>query len=485
MRGNILNLKVRYSQLALPVKAALWFTVCSFCLKGISFICMPLYIRILPTDEYGKMSVLTSYETIFMIFATFELYLGAYQRGLLKFKENVKEFEWSIVFFSNILTCICLALVCIFNKSFVSFTGVSVSLYLIMSVYFLGYAPYNCWLNKKRFNYDYKVAVIVTIVATLLANLFPIITVNIFGRTAFVKVASTLLISTLFYLPFWIKDFHPISLIKKSVRLKEYAIYVIKFQGPLVFHSLSYYILNQSDRIMIEKFGDSTSVAYYSVAYSLATVIILVQTSLNQVLKPWRFKKLEEKRYEDVRKNSNMLIMLIGLVIIVFMLIVPEVFKILVTENYYESLTAMPPITISVFFLFLYTIFVDIESYYGKTSYIAYVSTFCAILNVVLNYFGLQFFNYTICAYTTLICYALMSFLHYLFMLRTCRKAGVDDIPVKSKFIWLFSLVMLVAFFVIDYFYESLVIRYFILAIVIMMIVAQRKRIFECVKLFL
>jgi O-antigen/teichoic acid export membrane protein len=380
--------------------------------------------------------------------------LGAFQRGLLKFKNDDKTFEWSIVFFSNALTCICLILVCVFHRPFTQFTGVSLPLYLIMTLYFLGYAPYNCWLNKKRFHYDYRQAVAVTIIAALLANLFPVITIHIFGKTAFVKVTSTLIISALFYLPFWIKDFHPSELIKKWNKVKEYALFAVKFQGPLVFHSLSYYILNQSDRVMIDKFADSTSVAYYSVAYSLAMVIILVQTSLNQVLKPWRFKKLEEKQYEDVRKNSNMLVVSIGLVIIVFMLIVPEVFKILFTENYYEALAVMPPITVSVYFLFLYTIFVDIESYYGKTTYIAYVSTSCAILNVILNYLGLKFFNYIICAYTTLVCYVVMSFLHYLFMRKTCREAGITEIPADARFIWRFSLIMLAAFLVINWFYN-------------------------------
>lgn len=446
---------------------------------------MPLYTRILPTEEYGRMSVLTSYENIFIIFATFEVYLGAYQRGMLKFKDDIETFEWSIVFFSNILTGICFLLVCVFNEPFTNFTGVSVLLYFIMTVYFMSYAPYNCWLNKKRFHYDYKAAVIMTIAVALLANLFPIITLNIFGKTACIKVVSTLVISTLFYLPFWLKDFHPIRLIKNSTRLCKYAKYVVKFQGPLFFHSLSYYVLNQSDRVMIEKFADSISVAYYSVAYSLSTVIILVQNSLNQVLKPWRFKKLEAKQYDDVRTNSNVLVVFVGMVILVFMLIVPEVFKILFTESYYEALTVIPPVTMGVYFLFLYTIFVDIESYYGKTSYIAYVSTFCAGLNVVLNYFGMQIFNYVVCAYTTLICYALMSFLHYLFMRKTCKEAGVTDIPINARFIWRFSLMILTVFLVVNYFYEILIIRYFILVVIFVAMMVQRKKIVVILRMIL
>ena len=114
---------------------------------------MPLYTRLLPTEEYGRMAVLTSYETIFIIFATFEIYLGSFQRGILKFKDDVRTFEQSTVLVSNTLTAAVFLLVWLFNKPFTEFTGVSIKLYAIFSLYYLGFAPYSCWLNKKRFDF--------------------------------------------------------------------------------------------------------------------------------------------------------------------------------------------------------------------------------------------------------------------------------------------------------------------------------------------
>lgn len=454
----------KYKSLSLPLRATLWFTFCNFALKGISFICMPLYTRLIPTDEYGRMNVLISYEQIFIIFATFEIYLGSFQRGILKFKDDVRTFEQTTVLIANTLTVTVFAIVCLMNKPFTDFTGMTLGLYAAFSLYFLGFAPYNCWLNKKRFDYEYRAAVVVTLSMALLANLMPILTVRIWGRTAYVKVLSTVLISAAFCIPFWFRDFHPLNLIKNKDKVKQYVAFSLKFQGPLVFHSLSYYILNQSDRIMIEKFSDSSKTAFYSVAYSLATVIILVQNSFNQVLKPWRYKKLEAKQYDDVRNLSNTVVVLIGTGIIAFMLVVPEVFKLLFQEVYYEALVCMPPITMGVYFLFLYTIFVDVESYYGKTKYIAIVSTICAALNILLNYLGMKIFSYVVCAYTTLICYAIMSFLHFMFMRRTCKESKIDSNPIDSKFIWLFSTCLLCVFLIINLIYSNIIMRYSILA---------------------
>lgn len=423
------------------------------------------------------MSIMTSYELIFIIFATFELYLGAYQRGLLKYKNDVKSFEQTIVFLSNMLSVICLFLVLIFHKPFESFTGISAGFYSVFTVYFITYTPYNCWLNKKRFEYDYKAAVSVTILMALASNLLPIISIKIFGATAFVKVFTTLVIQTLFCLPFWLKNLDVAPLLKKKQEVCQYLIYAIKFQGPLVFHSLSYYILNQSDRVMIDKFLDKSDVALYSVAYSFASVIIIFQNSLNQVLKPWRFQKLDKKEYKDIRDISGILVAVVGTIIVIFMLLLPEVFKFVFKPEYHEALRVVPSVTVGVYFLFLYTLFVDVESYYGKTSYIAYVSTACAVLNIGLNYIGIQMFGYVACAYTTLICYAIMSFLHYVFMVITCKKAQVTEMPINTKTIWGFSVLMLIVFLIVNTIYDSILIRYMMLAVIAALVFGFRKKI--------
>ena len=44
----------KYRSFPVTLRAALWFTVCNFILKGISFICMPIYSHVLSEEEYRK-----------------------------------------------------------------------------------------------------------------------------------------------------------------------------------------------------------------------------------------------------------------------------------------------------------------------------------------------------------------------------------------------------------------------------------------------
>ncbi len=44
-----MNITSKYCSLSVQAKAALWFTICSFLQKGISFITVPIFTRLMST----------------------------------------------------------------------------------------------------------------------------------------------------------------------------------------------------------------------------------------------------------------------------------------------------------------------------------------------------------------------------------------------------------------------------------------------------
>lgn len=467
----------RYKKLSKPIKAAFWFTICNILLKGIRLIVMPIFTRMMSSSEYGIMSVITSYENIFIILATFEIYLGAFQRGILKYKSDLYTFEQTIVLLSNIITIIFSTIIFVNWTLFNTLTGISVKVFSLMIVYFLVTTPYNCWINKKRFTYEYTAAVLVTLAMTLASNVLPVLGLTFLGHTAEVQVSFTLITYIIFGIPFWIKYWNISNIISNKKLIKEQLKYALKFQCPLVFHSLSYYVLAQSDRVMIGYFADNSKAAYYSIAYSLGYVITILQSSLNLVLKPWRYQKLEKGDYKSIWKISNVLLIFIGGIIVLFALIVPDVLKIFFAPEYYEAVYCMAPVAFGVYFMFLYTMFVDIESYFCKTKYIAYVSGFCAGLNLLLNYFGIKIFGYMACAYTTLVCYMLMAVLYYAFMRRTCRQHNIYEDLIDPKFTLGWSIGMTFLFGVVLLCYYVQMLRYILIVAIIVIGFMNRNRI--------
>jgi O-antigen/teichoic acid export membrane protein len=82
--------------------------------------------------------------------------------------------------------------------------------------------------------------------------------------------------------------------------------------------------------------------------------------------------------------------------------------------------------------MFLYSIFVNVETYYENTKFIAVISSVIAVLNIVLNYFGIKMFGYTACAYTTLLCYILFAAGHFVAMKLIARNNGVIVFDKKN-----------------------------------------------------
>lgn len=471
------KLLYKYTNLKLPVKASIWFTFCNLVLKGIGFITVPIFAGLLSKDEYGILSTFMSYEAIILTLATWETSLSAYQRGLLKYKNVIRVFTGSTISFSNILTVLLFLLGFIFFIPVHSFTGFSLMAFSLLLVYMLMQPAYSCWLIEKRTNYEYIKASFVTILYGIIVFAFPYVAIKCLGPTAEIKYVFSLLGSITVFSFFYFRHISTISvLLKNKSMVRDHWKYIISFQFPIVLHALSYVVLAQSDRIMIEKMVGTTPVAYYSVAYNIAMAISIIQNSINQALVPWRFEKLENKDYFALRKSTAPILLGVGLLIILFVFVAPEII-ILLFDDYYEAIWCIPPVAVSVFFMFLYTLFVWVENYYEKTKYVAVVSIACALLNVLLNYLLIGSFGYIACAYTTLFSYIIFCFGHYIFMKRTLKECGVKERVYDYNACFLLSIVMLVLMLIATFTYAYPIVRYIVIVASLFIVVIQRKKI--------
>ena len=64
------KLLVKYRSIPVQVKASLWFLICAFLQKGISFITTPIFTRLLSTSEYGQYNVFNSWMNIIIVIVT-------------------------------------------------------------------------------------------------------------------------------------------------------------------------------------------------------------------------------------------------------------------------------------------------------------------------------------------------------------------------------------------------------------------------------
>ena len=467
----------KYNHLSAPARATIWFTICNLVLKGISLVTVPIFTRILSDEQYGILSIFLSYEQLLLILATWEIQNGAYQKAVFKYRDDIQRITTSTLILINILTLICFGILFLFIDFIVKITGMPKWLLSLLMVYLLFQPAYTCWLVRKRTIYDYKPAVIATIAYSLINVVIPMSALFLLGKTAYIKYAFTLVPSIIFCSVIYFKSVN-FSLFKGKMQIvKEQWKFLLRFEAPLVLHSLSYLILNQADRIMIGSIVGSSKAAYYSVAYSLASIVIIFQNSVNQALLPWRYEMLEKKQYKKISDVTSYLLMAMGIIVLLAILIMPEIMKILFTHSYYEAIWSIPPITVSVYFMFLYTIFVNIESYFEKTKYVMYVSVSCSVINIVLNYICISTFGYIACGYTTLISYILFAVGHFCFMKKIIKENSIEVNVVNGKNILIISSIVVGVSLIFTVCYSFCVIRYCILGFLCICLLGSKKTI--------
>ena len=64
-------------------------------------------------------------------------------------------------------------------------------------------------------------------------------------------------------------------------------------------------------------------------------------------------------------------------------MVAPEVVKILASKPYWEGIVIIPPVVLSNYIIFVYTMYVNVEHYYKKTVRISLYTAVAAVINLV------------------------------------------------------------------------------------------------------
>lgn len=450
----------KYQSLSLPVKASMWYVVCSVLQKGISLVTTPIFTRILSTEEYGTISLYNSWDSILTIFATLYLYQGVYNNGMVKYKQNRDQYNVSMQTTTSVLT-ILLGLVYICNTKFWNgILGLNTQLVIMMLTSIFFTAAVSFWSIRNRYEFKYKPVVSLTLITSVLAAILGIVFVlNGQGR-AEEKIFGTVIVQVVFYgIIYIINIIHGKCLVKR-----EYVKYALSFNIPLLPHYLSTVILNQSDRIMINYFNGKSAAGIYGLAYQGAMLMTIFTTSINNSFAPWMYGEMDRKDYSKIGKSAIQIIIIVGIMCTAVALFAPEMIAILGSSAYADAVWVVPPVAMSVLFIFVYCCFANIEFFYEKKKMILVGSIFSAVTNIVLNLIFIPIFGFVAAGYTTLASYILFTIFHYFSMKITCKENNVNN-PYNGKLIVIICAAFVLASLACNLLYLNSVVRYSVILV--------------------
>lgn len=468
----------RYQNFPVQIRASFWFLISSFLQRGISVITTPIFTRILSTSEYGNYSVFNSWLGIATIIVTLNLYCGVYMTGLVKFSERKAAYSSALQGLTLTLCTVWAIIYLVGHNFWNNLLNLTTIQMLSMLVLIWTSTSFAFWSTEQRVEYKYRAMIMVTLLVSLAKPLLGIVLVVNAEDKVTARVLGLVIVELIGYT--W-TFFYQMSR-GKVFFSKEIWKYALAFNIPLIPHYLASVVLNSSDRIMINSMIGSSEAGIYSLAYSVSMIMTLFNSATQQTLLPWIYQKIKDKRQTEIHTIVYPIMVLIGCLNISLIMLAPEVVKIFAPPSYYEAIYVIPPVAMSVFFMFVYDIFVPFEFYFEKTKFIAVSSMSAALLNVILNYIFIKMFGYVAAGYTTLVCYILNALFHYVFMTKVCKDQFGEQNVYNFKVILAAALGFVIAGFILLALYNYPIIRYSLVVIVFIGLIIKRRTIIQFIK---
>lgn len=478
--NDIKNLISKYRDIPIQIRGLFWLFICAFLQRAMSSITTPIFTRLMSPAEYGKFSVFLSWLSVLTIIVSLNLSGGVYMQSMVKYPNEKKKIGSSFQGLTLTLVMLWFGVYLIFKNFWNKLLSLTTLQFVLMFIMIWTQSTRSLWLSEQREAFKYKTAITLTLLDSIIKPTLCIILVlglvdKVTARILGMAIIEVVLCSWCFFY-----QLHE----GKVFYSRKYWIYGLKFNIPLLPHYLSMFLLSSADRIMISYMIGDDKAGIYSLAYQISSIMIMFNNALFQIVEPWIYKKIKNKQFKDLSKVAYLSFVLIAVANLILIILAPEVVKIFAPLEYCEAILVIPPISMSVFFMYVYTYFATFEFYYEKKEYITVATMTGAILNLVLNYIFLPIFGYYVAGYTTLLCYMIYAFMHYFFMRKIC-KMYINDVRVYDARVLMaitLTFISLGCLFMILYKYT--IIRFMIIVIVSIIIFYNKKKFIGVIRKF-
>lgn len=186
---------------------------------------------------------------------------------------------------------------------------------------------------------------------------------------------------------------------------------MVKFSAPLVPNSVSWTIINMSDRIILTNFVGSWANGIYAMANKFPNVINVLYGYFYQAWKESaaRIYKEEDKEayYDSIYRDIKRFLFAITVCMIA---VLPFAFPILIKSDYRECYVYMPIIMIATYFANLSSFYGGIFSAFKETKIMGITTFIAALINLVIDLVFVKRFEIFAACFSTLVADVLIYF---------------------------------------------------------------------------
>lgn len=391
------------------VKAGLGYTIGNIFIKGIGFLTLPLFSRLMTTEEFGIFNVFISYDAILFIIIGLALH-SSLRSAKYCFKNQIDRYTSSISLIYVLSCMFLLVVVTIFHSPLSKLLDFPTIILYMLVLYSFGSAVLTLYNNRISLDYSYKKYLIVAginSIGNVAVSLLFVLTIfrhdralgRILGSSMVILLLAVCLLITLYQKA-------------RPQFQKDYWTFAIRYSLPVIPHGISQVLLAQFDRIMIRTIDGNSQAGIYSLAGNIMLILTVITDSISASWSTWFYEQMNQEKSSKIQNAACQLLMLFTIFCVGLIGISPEMIWILGGEAYEPGKYIAIPMIISAFFIFMYNIVVPSEYYTKKTVYIMIGTMIASAINLVTNYIFINQYGYLAAAYTTLFSYICYLVLH-------------------------------------------------------------------------
>lgn len=388
------------------IKASALYLFATLFNKGVMFLTVPVFTRLLSTSDYGVVTTFTSWVDICTSILSMALYVS-FNTAFNDFGNSIHDYLNTIITFTLCVSGTVIIVTCIGGSLF-KFSLFFAILALLQSTANAIITEYSQYLMMSFKYIERTIFMALPNFLSVIASIVMII--NLSKEKYLGKIIPTAIAFVIFAVVCMFRIFS-----KSKPMLKiQYIKYGMAISLPLVLHGIALNILSQSARTMLTVMVGAHETGIFSLAFNFGMIATVFTLALDGIWVPWFMRKLKQKVYSQINKAASDYILLMSYIMLSVMLCGPELLKLLAAKDYWEGISVIPSIVLSNYLIFLYTFHVYVEQYHKKTIIISLNTISAAIFNIILNLFMIPKFGYMGAGVTMVLSYILSFSLHAL-----------------------------------------------------------------------
>ena len=392
------------------VKNTMILLLGKFATQFTSLLLVPLFTYYLMTDDFGIVDLYQTYISLFVPVLTLRLdsaifrFLIDYRNDEPSKKKTISTALYALIISLVFTVSIMLILSFFINIKYKYYVILNIVILMISSVLLQ-------FLRGLGKNKEYSVNSILTGFMNLTINIVLIIKYNYGANSILISSIASNIICIIYVLfKINIIKYFDLKTVDKSL-LKN----MLKYSVPMIPNSLSWWIVNVSDRSIITIFISAAANGVYAISCKFSNLLNSVWTIFNMSWQESISLHINDKDSERFISNlGNELLLLFSSISLLIIAILPLFYNYIIGSDYLSSYIYIPFILFANIFNVLSGIIGGIYVGLKKTKQIAVTTILSAVINIVVHLGLINFIGIWAAIISTFVSYFVLSICRYI-----------------------------------------------------------------------